>query len=130
MTLGAGSVQGCTAAMHKGFKSVEDMIDGLGYWMDEKGYRTLDDFRAAAIPNVTDWQQLDMNYEIVARINQDLCIKCGRSEEHTSEIQSLMRIWYAVFCRKQNRGESRNSQHYTHINNTNIVCRIKNKTST
>src|SRR3546814_2771395 len=76
-TLGAGSVQVCTAAMHKGFKIVEDMIDGLGYWMDEKGYRTLDDFRAAAIPNVTDWQQLDMNYEIVARINQDLCIKCG-----------------------------------------------------
>src|SRR3546814_7623832 len=22
----------------------------------------------------------------------------GRSEEHTSELQSLMRIWYAVFC--------------------------------
>jgi dihydropyrimidine dehydrogenase (NAD+) subunit PreA len=77
MVLGAGSVQVCTAAMHKGFKIVEDMVDGLGYWMDEKGYRTLDDFRAAAIPNVTDWQHLDMNYEIVARIDQDLCIKCG-----------------------------------------------------
>mgnify|MGYP003700667915 FL=1 len=77
MTLGAGSVQVCTAAMHKGFKIVEDMIDGLGYWMDGKGYRTLDDFRAAAIPNVTDWQHLDMNYEIVAKIDQDLCIKCG-----------------------------------------------------
>jgi dihydropyrimidine dehydrogenase (NAD+) subunit PreA len=77
MTLGAGSVQVCTAAMHKGFKIVDDMIDGLGYWMDEKGYRNLDDFRAAAIPNVTDWQYLDMNYEIVARIDQDLCIKCG-----------------------------------------------------
>src|SRR3546814_14463924 len=63
--------------MHKGFKIVEDMADGLGYWMDGKGYRTLDAFRAAAIPNVTDWQHLDMNYEIVARINQDLCIKCG-----------------------------------------------------
>ena len=37
MTLGAGSVQVCTAAMHKGFKIVEDMIDGLGYWMDEQG---------------------------------------------------------------------------------------------
>src|SRR3546814_10598848 len=22
----------------------------------------------------------------------------GRSEEHTSELQSLMRLWYAVFC--------------------------------
>src|SRR3546814_4179302 len=26
----------------------------------------------------------------------------GRSEEHTSELQSLMRISYAVFCLKQN----------------------------
>src|SRR3546814_7661519 len=27
---------------------------------------------------------------------------CGRSEEHTSELQSLMRISYAVFCLKKN----------------------------
>src|SRR3546814_5130903 len=26
---------------------------------------------------------------------------CGRSEEHTSELQSLMRSSYAVFCLKQ-----------------------------
>src|SRR3546814_4789968 len=28
----------------------------------------------------------------------DLTLKAGRSEEHTSELQSLMRISYAVFC--------------------------------
>src|SRR3546814_6654509 len=28
-------------------------------------------------------------------------MKRGRSEEHTSELQSLMRISYAVFCLKQ-----------------------------
>src|SRR3546814_10711502 len=28
-----------------------------------------------------------------------------RSEEHTSELQSLMRISYAVFCLKQNKSE-------------------------
>src|SRR3546814_6961545 len=28
-------------------------------------------------------------------------IGCGRSEEHTSELQSLMRISYAVFCLKK-----------------------------
>src|SRR3546814_5192851 len=27
---------------------------------------------------------------------------CNRSEEHTSELQSLMRISYAVFCLKKN----------------------------
>src|SRR3546814_2193974 len=28
---------------------------------------------------------------------------CDRSEEHTSELQSLMRISYAVFCLKKNK---------------------------
>src|SRR3546814_7046883 len=30
------------------------------------------------------------------------CSKASRSEEHTSELQSLMRISYAVFCLKKN----------------------------
>src|SRR3546814_2561802 len=29
------------------------------------------------------------------------CTACNRSEEHTSELQSLMRISYAVFCLKK-----------------------------
>src|SRR3546814_8430789 len=29
------------------------------------------------------------------------CVCCTRSEEHTSELQSLMRISYAVFCLKK-----------------------------
>src|SRR3546814_8137277 len=29
------------------------------------------------------------------------CHEAGRSEEHTSELQSLMRISYAVFCLKK-----------------------------
>src|SRR3546814_13148891 len=31
------------------------------------------------------------------------CESAGRSEEHTSELQSLMRISYAVFCLKKNK---------------------------
>src|SRR3546814_8394452 len=31
------------------------------------------------------------------------CGRLGRSEEHTSELQSLMRISYAVFCLKKKR---------------------------
>jgi len=77
LALGCGSVQVCTAAMHYGFKIVSEMTDGLSNWMDDKGYRSLDDFRGAAVPNVVDWQDLNMNYETLARIDQDLCIKCG-----------------------------------------------------
>ena len=34
---GRRHVQVCTAAMHYGFRIVEDMLDGLSNWMDEKG---------------------------------------------------------------------------------------------
>jgi dihydropyrimidine dehydrogenase (NAD+) subunit PreA len=77
MALGAWTAQVCTAAMHYGFKIVEDMIDGLNNWMDEKGYAKLSDFVGKAVGNVTDWQYLNMNYKIVASIDQQSCIQCG-----------------------------------------------------
>jgi dihydropyrimidine dehydrogenase (NAD+) subunit PreA len=78
MALGSGNVQVCTAAMVYGFKIVEEMISGLNNWMDGKGYRSLDDFVGMASRNVTDWQFLNLEYITKARIDQDLCIKCGR----------------------------------------------------
>ncbi|ATG43156.1 dihydroorotate dehydrogenase-like protein [Phaeobacter piscinae] len=78
MTMGAGNVQVCTAAMTYGFNVVKEMISGLNQWMDDKGYDRLDDFVGKAVPNVTDWQYLDLNYVAKAKINQDDCIKCGR----------------------------------------------------
>src|SRR3546814_6970389 len=35
----------------------------------------------------------------------------GRSEEHTSELQSLMRISYAVFCLKKKKTKKHNTNH-------------------
>ncbi len=78
IALGCGTVQVCTAAMTYGFKIVEEMIEGLSNYMDEKGFETIEDFRGMAVPNVTDWQYLNLNYVTKARINQDLCISCGR----------------------------------------------------
>src|SRR3546814_4878247 len=42
----------------------------------------------------------------VARPGLAPMLKKGRSEEHTSELQSLMRISYAVFCLKQKNNRS------------------------
>src|SRR3546814_1459464 len=38
----------------------------------------------------------------------------GRSEEHTSELQSLMRISYAVFCLKKKQKDNRRTTLTTH----------------
>jgi dihydropyrimidine dehydrogenase (NAD+) subunit PreA len=77
MTLGAGTVQVCTAAMHYGFKIIDDMIDGLSNWLDEKDYRGVGEIVGRAVPNFTEWQHLNINYKLLARIDQSLCIKCG-----------------------------------------------------
>ncbi|MCY1125678.1 NAD-dependent dihydropyrimidine dehydrogenase subunit PreA [Frigidibacter sp. RF13] len=78
MALGAGNVQVCTAAMTYGFKVVQEMISGLSQYMDEKCMTSTADLVGRAVPNVTDWQYLNLNYVTKAVIDQDACIKCGR----------------------------------------------------
>jgi dihydropyrimidine dehydrogenase (NAD+) subunit PreA len=77
MLLGATTLQVCTAAMKYGFRIIEDMCDGLNNWMNDKGFQTIDEFIGKSVPRLTSWDKLDMNYHIVARINQDKCIHCG-----------------------------------------------------
>ncbi|GAB4119204.1 MAG: NAD-dependent dihydropyrimidine dehydrogenase subunit PreA [Rhodothalassiaceae bacterium] len=78
LALGASGVQVCTAAMLYGFRIVEDMIDGLSRFMDSKGYRSIDDFRGLAVANTVDWNALNMNFDLKARIDEARCIECGR----------------------------------------------------
>src|SRR3546814_8150847 len=53
---------------------------------------------------------------------KDLCD--GRSEEHTSELQSLMRISYAVFClKKKNKktNTTHKTKHHNQIHHRNTI---------
>jgi dihydropyrimidine dehydrogenase (NAD+) subunit PreA len=78
MALGSGAVQVCTAAMLHGFRIVEEMKDGLSRWMDSQGYANISEFSGRAVGNTTDWKYLDINYQVIARIDQEACIGCGR----------------------------------------------------
>src|SRR3546814_9532897 len=61
--------------------------------------------RTLAWPMGVDWYKWSMRPD--ARQNGDAVVGT-RSEEHTSELQSLIRISYAVFCLKKKK-----TQHYT-----------------
>jgi dihydropyrimidine dehydrogenase (NAD+) subunit PreA len=74
--LGCGTVQVCTAAMHYGYRIVEDMIDGLTNWMRQKGFASIEEFRGASVPRVTEWKHLNLSYKIIARIDEGKCIGC------------------------------------------------------
>src|SRR3546814_7589961 len=66
--------------------------------------------------------------DICVYTNDKLTIETLRSEEHTSELQSLMRISYAVFCLKKNKThniikenkteDDTDKQHVEHLEHT------------
>src|SRR3546814_2034604 len=74
-------------------------------------------------------------YEAFMSHYRERVAKGGRSEEHTSELQSLMRISYAVFCLKKT---TRNTQRRntskvdtcTHATNETHTRQIKHETKT
>ena len=77
VALGSTSLQVCTAIMHEGFRIVEDMKDGLSAYLDSKGMASLAELRGRAVPHVGNWQQLDLHYKRVARIDYEKCIGCN-----------------------------------------------------
>src|SRR3546814_4523423 len=72
-----------------------------------------DDFTMARVGVSQDIHNLAKRHAQQARADSDIkvaeadtavearTVEVGRSEEHTSELQSLMRISYAVFCLKK-----------------------------
>ncbi|WP_419874366.1 NAD-dependent dihydropyrimidine dehydrogenase subunit PreA [Candidatus Pristimantibacillus sp. PTI5] len=78
MLMGSTGVQVCTAAMHHGFSIVEDMIDGLNNYLDDKGLQSVNELIGKSVARYSDWGDLDLNYAVVARIEQDTCIVCNK----------------------------------------------------
>jgi dihydropyrimidine dehydrogenase (NAD+) subunit PreA len=74
--LGCSSVQVCTEVMLRGYRVVEDMIEGLTEYMREHGFADLDAMRGQAVPSYSEWGDLDLNYETIAKIDPQTCIGC------------------------------------------------------
>ena len=74
--LGSSSVQVCTEVMLRGYRVVEDMIEGLENYMIEQGVETIPEIVGKALPSFESWGNLDLNYETVAKIDESKCIGC------------------------------------------------------
>jgi len=78
MLMGATGVQICTAAMHHGFRIVEEMIDGLNNYLDEMGLTSAAELTGKSVEKYSTWGDLDLNYKVVARIDPETCINCNK----------------------------------------------------
>lgn len=78
LALGCRNLQVTTAIMQYGYRIVEDMANGLMHFMDERGYDKLDDFIGLALGNIIPAEELNRDFKILPKFDDDKCIGCGR----------------------------------------------------
>lgn len=78
MSVGATLVQVCTAAMLYGFDIIEDLTEGLAYYLESKGMTSAQELVGKALPNVVPQSALNPIKHAVAQVDKSRCTKCGR----------------------------------------------------
>jgi dihydropyrimidine dehydrogenase (NAD+) subunit PreA len=79
--LGATTVQLCTSVMWNGYGYITKMLNDLDKWMDQKGYKSLDEIRGIALPHITTVEELAKLPAKYANIDEDKCTNCGVCEK-------------------------------------------------
>jgi len=78
MLCGAGTVQLTTGIIHYGYRIVEDILEGLSYYMEDKGFASLDEVVGRALPNIVTPERFDHSYQGVADYDTERCVGCGQ----------------------------------------------------
>ena len=74
--LGATNVQVCTAVMHYGFGIIREILAGFEQYMTDKNFNSVDEMIGKALPNIMNWEDLNLNYKVIAEIEDSKCIGC------------------------------------------------------
>jgi len=74
---GATAVSFCTLLMISGFEAITEIEKGLRSFMEQQGYRQIQDLRGLALDYIMPDMQLSGLIPSVARIDKDKCIGCG-----------------------------------------------------
>ena len=78
MSLGCETIQVTTAVMQYGYRIIEDMIEGLSYYMKSKGIKSVNEIVGKALPNVCKANDLDRDTIEYPKFNKKTCVSCGR----------------------------------------------------
>lgn len=74
--MGASNVQVCTAVMHYGFRIITDLTQGFANYLVEHRLTKPTDLTGITAKKLRKWEELDLNYKVIAAIDQEKCIGC------------------------------------------------------
>lgn len=69
--VGATVVQTCSAVVMNGYEIIGEFLRGLEEYMDQKGYKTIDDFRGKANSRILGTMQIDRRHRFKAKISYE-----------------------------------------------------------
>lgn len=78
LLLGANHIQITTAVMQFGVRIIEDLKDGLTWYLREKALTRLSDLEGLGMENVTDLDVLNRKTKLLPRFDRKKCLGCGR----------------------------------------------------
>lgn len=76
--LGSTNLQVTTAVMQYGYRIIEDLISGLSYYMEDKGFDRLQNMVGLALKNIVPAEELDRSFILYPFFNENKCVGCGR----------------------------------------------------
>ncbi len=78
ISLGAGSLQITTAVMQYGYRIIDDLLDGLKYYLKVKGFKSVQSLVGAAVSSIVAHNQLERDTILLPKFNVQKCVGCGR----------------------------------------------------
>jgi len=78
MLLGASLIQVGTAVMYYGFRLIEDLVEGLGDFLESRGFAGVSALVGASLPYLTTQGQLDRSSRLLAAPDLEGCVRCLR----------------------------------------------------
>ena len=76
MLVGAGTVQFCTAVMHYGFDIIDDLCDGLAFYLEEKGFDRPADLVGKSLPCIVGHAELSRDASMISSLIEERCVLC------------------------------------------------------
>jgi dihydropyrimidine dehydrogenase (NAD+) subunit PreA len=76
MLVGATTVQFCTAVMHYGYDIIEDLEDGLAFYLEDKNFERPADLIGLALSRVVDHGSLRRDAPVISSLIEERCVKC------------------------------------------------------
>ncbi len=73
--VGARTVQFATAVMHYGYDIIEDLIDGLAFYLEERGFNGVEEIIGRSLPHIVTHGELERK-SVISQIDEELCVRC------------------------------------------------------